>query len=89
MRLQSMKWVMGVEKVGLLNMPYVSHFNRTNINIVCVRQLLTLVHDGCLWLGEPIPINDMLIHWITMLPHEGVDPIKAFGVKSKEKQLAD
>ena len=34
-------------------------------------QLLFLVHDGCLWLEEPIPIIDHLIHRITWLPYLG------------------
>lgn len=46
--LEPMKWVMGVEKVGLLKMLWVSHFNRTNINIAYVWQFLTLVDYGCL-----------------------------------------
>lgn len=46
-----------------------------------------LVHDGYLWLGEPIPITDMLIHRITKFPYKGVDLAKEFGGKSKEKEL--
>jgi len=29
------------------------------------------VHDGCLWLEEPIPITDRLIHRIMWLPYTG------------------
>lgn len=69
-------------------MLWLSDFSCTNINTIFFRQILTFVHDRCLWLGEPIPITDMLIHWITLLPYQGVDPIDAFGGKTKEKQLA-
>jgi len=84
-----MKWVKGVEQVGLLHMLYVPHFHISNINMVCVRQLLTLVHDGCLWPGDPILITNMLIHQITNLHYKGADPTKEFGGKSGEKYLAN
>lgn len=67
----------------------VPYFHKSIINIVFVRQLLVLVHDGCLWLGEPIPIIDILIHRITEFPCKGVDPTKEFGGESGEKELAD
>lgn len=57
--LEPMKWVVGVDKVRLLNILWVSHFNRMIINTVCVRKFLALAHDGCIWLGEPIPITDI------------------------------
>ena len=84
-----MKRVAGVEKAGLLNMLYVLHFSRTTINTVCVQQLLTLVHDGCLWLGGPILIDDMLIQRITTLPYRGVSPEDDFLGNSLEKMLVD
>jgi len=84
-----MKWVAKVGCAGLLNMLWVLHFSRSTINTICVHQLLMLVHDWCLWLGGPIPITDMLIHWITLLPYQGIDPVDAFIGKSQEKKLAD
>lgn len=72
--LEMHKWLQGVEKVGLLNLLWVPHYHHTPINIFVIRQLLFLVHDGCLWLEEPIPIMDHLIHRITRLPHKGDDP---------------
>lgn len=62
-------WVKGVDKAGLLNMLWVPHYNRTSITMMVIKKLLCLVHDGCLWPEEPIPITDMLIHRITQLPH--------------------
>ena len=32
------------------------------------------MHDGCLWLEEPIPITNHLIDKITRLPCKGEDP---------------
>jgi len=88
-RLELMKWVKGVEQDVLLHILCVPHFHRSIINIVCLLKFLVLVHDGCLWLGEPIPIIDMLIHKITNFPYKWMDPAKEFGGKSKEKEIAD
>lgn len=87
--LEPMKWVSSVEQSRLLNLLLVPHYHRNPINMVCVCQLLTLVHDECLWLGEPIPITDMLIQRITKLWYMGENPAKEFGGKSREKELAD
>lgn len=88
-KLEPVKWVCGVQLAGLLHMLFIPHFHHSNINKACVHQLLTLVHDGCLWLGEPITITNMLIHRITKIPYKGADPAKEFVGKSLEKQLAD
>lgn len=88
-RLEPMKWVKWFEQARLLHMLCVPHFHRSIINTICVCQFLALVHDGCLWLGEPIPITNMLIHRITKLPYKGEDLAKEFGGKSKEEELVD
>jgi hypothetical protein len=77
-RVEPMTWATGIQCVGLLNMLTVPHFGCNNINTICVCQLLTLVHDGALWLGERIPIDTMLIRRITVLPCAGADPTKCF-----------
>ena len=86
--LEPCKSLRGVENVGLLNLLWVPHYHRTPINTICVSQLLTLVHDGFLWLGRPIPITNMLIHRITHLTYEGLNSAKEFGGKTGEKELA-
>ena len=83
--LEPMKWVKGVEQAGILHMLFIQHFHRSIISTICVRQLLALVHYGCLWLREPIPATDILIHSITKLPYKGADPAKEFEGKSGER----
>ena len=63
--LEPQKWLHGVEKVGLLNLLLVPHFHRAPITIFIIRQSLCLMHDGFLWLEEPIPIMEDLIHSIS------------------------
>ena len=71
--LEPVEWIHRVNQSGLLNLLWVPHYHRSNINIICIKKLLTLVHDGCLWLGAPIPITDILIHRIMLLQHEGLN----------------
>ena len=68
-------------------MLYVPHFGCNNINTIYVRQLLALVHDDILWLGERVSIDAMLIRRITALPCKGLDPTKAFVGKDQDKKL--
>lgn len=67
--LESSKWMKGMDKAGLLNLLWVPHYNCAPITMIVIKQLLFLVHEGCLWLEEPIPITDMLIHRVTRLSH--------------------
>lgn len=83
------EWVCIVEHSGLLNLLWVPHYHRTAMNTICVCELLTLVHNGCLWLGGPIPITYMLIHRIMHLLYKGTNLAKEFGGKTGEKDLAE
>jgi len=56
--------------------------------MIMIKQLLCLVHDGCLWLDDLIPITDMLIHRITLLSQVGENPTMEFGGKIGECELA-
>lgn len=85
--LETVEWIHNVENLGLLNLLWVPHYHYTLINTIFVCQLLTLVHDGCLWKGGPIPITDMLIHRITHLPYKGLNPTKEFGGNTGENDL--
>ena len=60
----------------------------TQVTVV-IKQLLVLVHDGYLWLGnQKIAINGELIHRITGLPKEGPDPSIEFLGKHEDVKLA-
>lgn len=78
-----------MEQSGLLNMILILHYHLPPIITIYVHQLITLVHDWILWLGQPIPITNMLIHKITKLTHKGANPAKEFAGKIREKELAD
>jgi len=48
--------------------------------IFVIRKLLFLVHDGYLWLEEPISITAELIHRISRLLCTGRDPAEIVGI---------
>lgn len=73
------KWLHGVEKVGILHLLWIPHFHRILITIFVIRQLLLLVHNGYLWLEDPIPITVKLIHRISQLLYKGKDPTEIAG----------
>lgn len=68
-----------VEEAGLLHLLWIPHFHRAPIMIFVIRQLLFLVHNGYLWLEEPIPITKKLIHKFSRLPCAGRDPVEIVG----------
>ena len=73
--LEVRQWVAGLDQAGLLKMLDVPHFGHGTQVTVVVKQLLALVHDGHLWIGDKkIPINGKLIQRITGLPIAGPDP---------------
>ena len=47
------------------------------------------MHDGCLWLEEPIPITDHLIHRITRPPCTREDPANISEGKSDDLAIAE
>ena len=77
-KVDSKTWALGLQQFGLLNLLNVMHFWHNNINDICLCQLIALVHDNFLWLGDPISIDDMLIHQITKFPYQGEDLRVAF-----------
>ena len=65
------------------------HFHRAPITIIVIRQLLCLVHDGCLWLEEPIPITTDLIHRVSQLPCKGEDPADISKGKASDLAISE
>lgn len=49
-KVEPMLWARGLSNAGILNLLNIPHFGRYNITTICVRQLLALVNEGCLWI---------------------------------------
>ena len=87
--LEVQTWVAGLDKDGLLKLFNIPHFGRGIHVTVVAKQLLALVHDGYLWIGDQqIPIDAALIHRITGLPMAGLDPGTEFPSKHDDTKLA-
>ena len=86
--LQPWKWLRRVEEAKLLHLLWIPHFHRAPMMIFVIRQMLCLVHDGYLWLEEPIPIMSEIMHWISQLPCMGRDPTE-IGGKSGDLVLVE
>lgn len=86
---EPVEWIHRVNQSRLLNLLWVPHYHHSNINLICIKKLLTLVHDGCLWLSMPIPITVLLIHWIMLFSHSGLNLAKQFRGKTNECNLVE
>ena len=86
--LEVKQWAASLDQAGLLKMLDVPQFGRSTQVTIVVKQLLALVHDGHLWIGDKkIPINGELIHRITALPIAGPDPGTEFPSKHEDTKL--
>ena len=47
------------------------------------------MHDGCLWLEDPIPIVTELIHHVSWLPYKGEDPAAISEGKGSDLAIAE
>ena len=84
------QWDAGLDLAGLLKMLDVPHFGRSTQVTIVVKQLLALIHDGYLWIGDKkIIINGELIHRITGLPMAGPDPVTEFPSNHDDTKLAE
>ena len=61
-KFEPMPWACGLACSGILNFLHIPHSGCYNITGMVVRQLLTLVHDGCLWIQGRILNDAALIH---------------------------
>ena len=87
--LEVRQWAAGLDTAGLLKMLDIPHFGRSTQVTVVVKQLLALLHDGHLWIGDKqIPINAELIHKITSLLIVGPDLSTEFPSKHEDTKLA-
>lgn len=87
MKVESMPWARMLSNARILNLLRIPHIERHPIIIVCVRHLIALAHDGCLWIQNKIQIDVALIHWITDLPKKVPHPMAQYG-KTWELKVA-
>jgi hypothetical protein len=87
--LEPSQCIIGLYNTGIMNLLYISHFGCGKHINGCVKQLLSRVHGGILWMDRPMPINVDLIVAINGLPTYGGNPEKYLEDKTKAKAISD
>jgi hypothetical protein len=59
------QWITGLYKSDIMNLLDIPHFGHSKNVRLYVKQLVTRVHGGILWMDRPIPIDVTLISNIT------------------------
>ena len=76
----------GFKIFNLMSMPHFGHYTITDR---VARQLLALIHDGCLWIWDRIPIDPALINQIMGLLMTGSYPMAKVGKKYEAETTAE
>jgi len=72
--LEPTQWILGLYNIGIMKLLYIPHFGHGKHINGCVKQLLSRMHGGVLWMDRPILINVDLIAAIIELPTDGENP---------------
>jgi hypothetical protein len=67
-------WTMDIAISTIFNILNIPHFDRHREVNVCVNILLYSYHGGYMWLDRRIIVDPTLIHLITWLSMQGLDP---------------
>jgi hypothetical protein len=59
------QWATGLDRIGILGLLKIPHFDRGQHAMACVKKILAVTHGGDVWLDKPIPITVELIAQIT------------------------
>jgi hypothetical protein len=81
-------WTMDIARSTMLNVMNTPHFGRHWEVNVCIKILLSCFHDGYLWLDTHITVDPVLIHRITKLSMQGLDPQEFYPEKAVDRSLA-
>jgi hypothetical protein len=81
-------WTMNLTQSTLLSVMKIPHFGRHQEVNAHIKLLFSCFHDGYLWLDKHITVDSALIHRITRLSMQGLDPQDFFPGKSTDCALA-
>jgi hypothetical protein len=81
-------WTMDIARSTILNVMNIPHFDRHQEVNVCVKILMSCYHGGYLWLDRCNIVDPTLIHWITGLSMQGLDPQDFYLGKDADRTLA-
>jgi hypothetical protein len=81
-------WNMDITRSTILNVMKIAHFGKHQDINTCVKLLLSCFHGGYLWLDRCINVDLVLIHQITGLSMQGLDPQDYYPGKVADRALA-
>jgi hypothetical protein len=83
------QWITRLYNFGIMDHLDISHF-RCGKNVgLCIKQLLSWVHGGILWMDRLVQIDVALIAKTTGLPTIGAQPYEYLDNKAHEKKIVE
>jgi hypothetical protein len=83
------QWITRLYNYGIMNLLYIPHF-RCGKNVgLCVKQLLSWVHGGILWMDRPVQLDAVLITKIIGLPTIDTQLEEYLDNKAREKEIIE
>jgi hypothetical protein len=76
MVLQPKQWIPGFFNTWILHLLEIPHFGRGKYVNNYLKQLLTILHGGFLWMDRLVSINMEVIVFIIGLPSNGENPVQ-------------
>jgi hypothetical protein len=87
--LELTQWITRIYNLGIMNLLDIPHFGHGKNVGLCVKQLLSRVHGGILWMDRIVLIDVALIAKITRFPTIGAQPEEYLENKAREKEIAE
>jgi hypothetical protein len=84
----SQPWIKKLTQSTIFNVMKIPHFGRHHEVNACVKILLSCYHGGYMWLNRHVTMDLALIHLITGLSMQGLDPQQFYPGKASYHSLA-
>jgi hypothetical protein len=80
-------WIKEIARSTILNFMNIPHFGRHQEVNTCVKLLLSCYHGGYLWIYRCVTMDPTLMHLITGLSMQGLDPHQFYLGKTSDHSL--
>jgi hypothetical protein len=87
-KIVSQPWIKELMISTILNVMNIPHFSRHQEFNPCVKILMSFYHGGYLWIDRHVTVDLTLIHLITRLSMQGLDPYQFTPRKTAYHSLA-
>jgi hypothetical protein len=80
-------WTKEITRSTTLNIMKIPHFGRCQEVNACIKLLLSCYNGGYLWLDRCMTVDLTLIHMITGLSMQGLDPQELYPGKAADRAM--